>query len=716
MVTGPFITETNFITSGMPRQTLYLWKQAPFLRLVIPFMAGILLQWYSKWPPPAGWILFIAGIAAFTAFNQRPAFRQYQWRWVNGAFVNISLFATGLLITYYKDVSHQPEWINKYYQDKDVVSAVLTEPLAEKTNSFKATASVQQVYRNDSTFPVKGNIIIYFRKGSSSHALPNLSYGSQILFSRTLQPIRNSGNPGTFDYERYAAFQGIYHQVFLEPGSYTLLPVKKENPLTAFLFNVREKVLNIIARYIPGKKEAGLAEALLVGYKDDLDKPLVQSYSNTGVVHIIAISGMHMGLIYWLLGIVFSPLKKRKQTRWMVMIFTIAGLWLFALLAGGGPSILRSAVMFTCIVIAESAARKTFIYNSLAASAFILLCINPFWLWDAGFQLSYAAVLSIVVFMKPVYNWFYFKNKFVDNIWKLLAVSLAAQVLTTPVSIYHFHQFPIYFLFTNLLAVPLSSLIVLLEIGLCAVSFVPAIAGFTGIALYWLIYFMNSFIAYMEHLPFSLLNNLQVNYAQLLLLYGIIAGLGYWLLHKNKMALLAGLASMLCFAALRSLSFIQAASRQQMVVYNVPRHRVIGFISGRNTVFKGDSGLLAEQTLQAFYLNNAVTELRSAVTDSIGNLLVRHNFFVFNNRKIVLVDTSCELDRPGDPIAADLLVVSGNPPVSMNRLMEKFSCRAVVFDASNPARMVNKWKKEAAKLGLSCFYTVDNGAFVMNMD
>ena len=154
----------------------------------------------------------------------------------------------------------------------------------------------------------------------------------------------------------------------------------------------------------------GLAEALLIGYKDDLDKTLVQSYSNTGVVHVIAISGLHLGLIYWLLLMLFKPLQKRKL-KWLRPVFILTGLWLFSLLAGAQPSVLRSAVMFTCIVLGDSFARKSSIYNTLALSALLLLCINPYWLWDVGFQLSYAAVLSIVIFMQPIYNWFYIKNK-----------------------------------------------------------------------------------------------------------------------------------------------------------------------------------------------------------------------------------------------------------------------------------------------------------------
>ena len=582
----------------MPRQTLYLWKQAPFLRLVIPFIAGIILQWYAASPVQLAWIIFFTVIAGLIVFNFRIHFLQYKLGWVNGLFVNALLLATGLLMAYYKDIPHQQEWLNHYYRDKDIITATLEEPPAEKAGSFKASASVQQLVRGDRLQQVKGHILIYFKKDS---LLKQPDDGSQIIFSKSLQPIKNSGNPGSFNYERYSAFQGIYQQVFLQPGEYILLPGKNKNRLKHFLFMARKKILHTITTYIPGEKEAGLAEALLVGYKDDLDKTLVQSYSNTGVVHIIAISGMHLGLIYWLLNTLLHPFRQRKQTKWAVPVVIITGLWLFSLLAGGGPSILRSVVMFTCIVIGESAGRKTNIYNSLAASAFILLCINPFWLWDAGFQLSYTAVLSIVIFMKPVYNWFYFKNKIIDTTWKLMSVTLAAQVLTTPVSVYHFHQFPVYFLITNLLAVPLSSLIVLLEITLCAIGFIPVLAKPAGILLHGLIYTMNGFIEHMESLPFSLWNSLQVNMLQLVLLYAVVIAMACWLMKKSKTALFASLVCLLGFLSIRTYSFICAGGQQQLIVYNIPRHQALDFINGRNYFFKGDSDLLTNTFLQNFH-------------------------------------------------------------------------------------------------------------------
>ena len=392
-----------------------------------------------------------------------------------------------------------------------------------------------------------------------------------MVFKKSLQEIKSPGNPGGFDYKRYSLFQGITHQVYLKENEFEVLPGENKTWFNEFIFAGREKVISILRKNIKGEKELGLAEALLIGYKDDLDKTLVQSYSNTGVVHVIAISGLHLGLIYWLLLQLTLVLRKRKNINpiaigWLRPVIIITGLWLFSFLAGAQPSIIRSAVMFTCIVLGDSLTRKTSIYNTLAFSAFLLLCYNPFWLWDVGFQLSYTAVLSIVIFMRPVYNWFYIKNKLLDFIWKLNAVTLAAQILTLPISIYHFHQFPNYFLLTNFVAVPLSSFIVLGEILLCAVSFIPPIALFVGKILSWLIWLMNSYVERIEMLPFSLWDSLQISIPQAIFLMVAVAGFGYWLLEKNKTGFKYGLVALFIFFGLRSVSFIKANNQKKLIV------------------------------------------------------------------------------------------------------------------------------------------------------
>jgi len=441
-------------------RSIPLWKEAPFLRLLIPFAIGILLQW--NFSPGIRWIIWV--LVSFVTALIIQSFSTLSFRFrhsiLTGLLLNGILLIAGVMNTHYNYLPNRPNWIGHLYGDSMLVIARLEEPLSEKARSYKSVASVR-IIKNNQSIPVNGRIILYFQKDSlsvsndtSQSSTQHLQYGSELLFSRSLQPIINTGNPGAFDYKQYASFQDIYYQAYLTPSQWVPLPTNSADPFKKFLFSTREKMVALLQKYIQGYVESGLAEALLIGYKDDLDKQLVQAYSNTGVVHVIAISGLHLGLIYWLLNFLLQPLSKRKKAKWIKPLLIIAILWLFSLLAGGSPSVLRSAVMFTCIVLGESQDRKISVYNSLAASAFLLLCYNPFWLWDAGFQLSYVAVLSIVVFSKPVYNLLFIPNKALDHCWKLISVTIAAQILTTPISIYYFHQFPIVFLITNLVAIP----------------------------------------------------------------------------------------------------------------------------------------------------------------------------------------------------------------------------------------------------------------------
>ncbi len=566
---------------------IYFWKKAPFVRLLISLMIGIIIQWYWQFPPLVWYSIFTGAILIAIIFFYLPLFKRYRMGFLNGGAILLPFIAIGALLIEHHDIRHSENWVGHYLTESNTLLVTLEEPLVEKNKSFKADGSAGYLIENEKTIVVKGKIIIYFKKDS---LLPALEYGSQIIFKKPLQEIKNSGNPGGFDYKRYSLFHGVTHQVYLKPEEFIVLPETNKSWLPKFLNTIREKVLTILRNNIKGDKETGLAEALLIGYKDDLDKTLVQSYTNTGVVHIIAISGLHLGLIYWLLLQLLKPMQRRKYTNWLRPLLIICGLWLFSLLAGAQPSILRSAVMFTCIVAGENLTKRTSIYNNLALSAFLLLCYNPYWLWDVGFQLSYSAVLSIVIFMQPIYNLFYIKNKLLDFFWKLNAVTIAAQILTLPISIYHFHQFPTHFLLTNFVAVPLSSLILLGEIFLCLISFIPAVALFVGKILSWLIWIMNSYIEKIEALPFSLWDGLQIDTIQVILLFIFIAGISYWMLEKTKNGLKIGLSALLSFFILRSFSFWEKSKQQKIIVYNVPQHQAIDFINGRHFFFAGDTG------------------------------------------------------------------------------------------------------------------------------
>jgi competence protein ComEC len=704
-----FLQKTSLYFGMSSAKTYYFWNNIPFIRLFLPLAAGILLQWHYLFSSGLLSAIFLLSVGAIFLHFLLPVAKKYQFNFLNGLFLHLLFAVSGALLVWKNDIRNDPAWIGKTYKKEDFIKITLSEPLVEKANSCKALGNVQSISRNGKSYESAGKIIVYFKKDP---AVKKLSYGSQIIFNKPLQEIKNSGNPGSFDYRRYSLFQGITHQVYLAPDDFEQLPQIQKSRMDEAVFQCRLSIAGILQKFISGAKEQGLAEALLIGYKDDLDKSLVQSYSNTGVVHIIAISGLHLGLIYGLLLLLTRPVKRNKKLIWVRFTLIVAGLWLFSFLAGAQPSVLRSSVMFTCIALGEVVNRRASIYNTLAMSAFILLCYNPFWLWDVGFQLSYTAVLSIVIFFRPVYNWLYFPNKAIDALWKLNAVTIAAQILTLPVSLYHFHQFPVLFLFSNFIAVPLSSVIVIGEILLCAVSFVPPFAKVTGMVLEVLIRLMNLYVERLNDVSFAIWNGFSISLLQTVILLAAISFTAFWLIERKRSAIWLSLICFCVFISLRSYSFALAYRQKKLIVYNVPHHQAIDIISGRQYQFIGDSSLLADDFLRNFHLQPSRILNRVAPASPA---FICSKTFEFSGKRILIMETDLQISLTSKKLPVDVLILSKNPKCSLSQIANALSIKQVVIDGSVPLWQTFLWERDCHLLHLPCHAVTEKGAFEMTV-
>ena len=688
------------------------WKKAPFIRMLIPLLIGIILQWYFPVPFICLIILICSLTAIIILFLFLPIPTLFAYKLLPGYVLNLLLITGGMFLVYLHFSPNNSYWVGHYNTDSSFVVATLEEPLQEKEKTFKAIARVSAIITGNTIRKATGHILLYFKKDFSPSST---NYGTTICFTKPLQPIQSTGNPGAFEYKQYAAFQDTYFQVYLEEDDWMVLTNTNSARFKKFLSNSRQKLISILRSHIKGNKEVGLAEAMLIGYKNDLDKDLVQAYSNTGVVHVIAISGLHLGLLYWLLKQLLRPLRRFKKVSWLNPLIIIGCLWLFSFLTGGSPSVLRSALMFTCLITGESMAKKTSVYNSLAASAFLLLCYNPFWVWDVGFQLSYIAVLSIVIFYKPFYTLLFFSNKLIDAIWKLVVVTIAAQILTTPVSIYHFHQFPLLFLISNLVAVPLSSIILLGELVLCAISFIPVLSTLTGWILQQLLVGLNFFIEKINTLDYAVLHNLHISIVQLLFLYSAVAAFSFALFTKNKKAILITLCCLFCFVSLRTLSFFESSYQRKIIIYNIPKYQAIDFISGRNYVFYGDTVLLKNNYLKNFYLTPSRIVHRCTSTGTLNGSIPEAPLFVFENTRILLIDSTWNGSAATYKPTVDFVILSKNPRISIHEMLAVLDCKQIVFDHSNASWRIQGWKKECAEAGIPCHDVSAKGAFVIKL-
>ncbi len=692
-----------------------VWKKAPFIRIIITWIAGILFQYYFHFSQ--NYIIFLSLVFSifFFGFYFLPVHLRYTYRFCQSVFLMATIFCVALWVTRNEDARNQYGHFSHSYKKGDKLLISVEEPLTEKEKTFKAECSIIGIVRADSILKASGKTILYFSKKNSG-TLP--SYGSSVLISKTLQPIKASGNPGEFDYSRYLSFQNIYHNCFLTSGDYVILKSVHVSRWKAFIFDLRASTLSVLKKYLsPDEKIIGISEALLIGYKEDLDKSVVKSYSNTGVVHIIAISGLHLGLIYMMLVWLLDRIPLIRKMVFFKAIVIIASLWIFSLVTGASASVLRSAVMFTCIVAGKSFQKQSDIWNSLAVSAFILLCYNPFFIFDVGFQLSYLAIISIVSFQKSVHRLVYCKNIVFAKIWELMAVTLAAQLLTFPICLYYFHQFPNYFFISNLIAVPLSTIILFLEIFLLVLSPWPGGAAFTGKIIDWLVYLMNQIIQSISDLPYSLWDNIYADGFTTTILYVAVVYTGGWLIIKRKTHFYYAILAALLFTGLHSIADIQLKEQKKIIVYNIPKQQAIDFIYQDKCFFYGDTALQLGGSLHDVKLKNCRTILQIKKEErnitGLGHAGMIKYFF---GQKVLIIDSSLRFKPTEKKIAVDLLIFSRNPDCKIADIIKVVQPKKIILDASNSLWKISKWKKECEAITLPCFSTADQGAFICDIN
>ena len=691
-----------------------LWKLAPFVRILFPFVAGILIQFYLNIPITIAAICTVLFLLIFLLFTFLPLTLKYKFGWVQGLVLNLIIFCAAIIITWQKDIRNNAKWFGNYYTDSSTLIVKINEPLVEKEKSYKTEGRVQAITTNGKEEKVTGKILIYFSKNDIAK-LPK--YGDKILIKGGLQQIKNAGNPGGFNYSRYMLFQQTFHQVYLKNEKFVILQSHNENPLYSFVFYARENTIKVLQKYIEGnKKVTGIAEALLIGYKEDLDKDVVQAYSNTGVVHIIAISGMHLGLIYVGLVWLFSRLPFIKRSAVTRVLLILGCLWLFSLITGASASVLRSAVMFTCIIIGKEFFKQASIYNSLASSGFLLLCYDPFLLWDVGFQLSYFAVVGIVWLQKPIENLYYSKYKPLQYLWQMCSITIAAQILTLPVCIYYFHQIPTLFLVTNLICVPLSTLILFAEIFLMVVSAIPFIASLVGKFIYVLTWLMNLVINFCNGLPLSLIDKIYSTPVTTLFLYVFVFLFAAALLRKNKKLIQVSLFAFVAFSATWAYGKINLVNQKKIIIYNVSKHTAIDFVTANKYWFYGDDDFKKEGALQNFNLKPARVSLQ--VEESIDTLtaLTQHQFlWQFYSKNIMIIDTALSFEPINNKKFVDILLVTKNPFIRLADIACAVKPACIVFDASNSLWKITQWKKECEDLHLPYFITGEQGAYILDV-
>ncbi len=514
-------------------------QRAPFVRILLPLMAGILLSPHL----PVVNSCLLPVLLLFTALGLILAERRKKnpGDLVPGFLFGLFFLLAGMASEKFRN--REPDLVVG-----DTYMAILRETPIEKPGSFKAEARICSILQGDSVKNYRETILVYFSKTADvSQSRP----GNRILFRRTPVNIENQGNPYEFNYKRFAALKGINRQVYLRETDFTDIGKSPEFSLFIFTEKIRENMLDIFLEKGITGTSFDLLSALTLGYRKTIDPEINRVFAATGATHVLSVSGLHVGILYIMVRAVFGFLRKRKRTTWLYVVLAFAVIWAFALITGFSPPVQRSALMFSLILIGENLRRPVNIYNTLAASACVILFFNPNLLYDIGFQLSYLALTGIVYFQPLMEGLFTFPNRIFRYAWSLFTVSFAAQLATFPLTCYYFHQFPLYFWLSGFVVVPLSFAFLFLGIALLTTSFLPVVPEILAQIALFLVKAMLWSLHLIERMPGALLQNFSFSVTTLLVTSGGIVCLVLFMETRNKKFLMF-LTGLIAFGMLSS--------------------------------------------------------------------------------------------------------------------------------------------------------------------
>ncbi len=695
------------------------YAKYPFVRMLIPFALGV---WcYVCLPafhlsPLTTIIIALAlfAVCLITAFS----LKSYRYHWLFGFVMSLYLVLTGYTLARVHEAEMQKDYYRNFEADASYYVARVYDHPTEREKNFRTVLQLEYQFGDSlPSRPVTGKVMAYFAKTDSAFAL---RYGDLIAIPATIREVTPPLNPGEFDYRAYLGRKGITGQVYLKDEDWMDLQVNNANPLYAFAYRFRDILLASLQSSGLNDNEFGVAAAILLGYDDNLADEVRKNYVAAGSMHILCVSGMHVGIIYLLASFLLGLLNRKKWQQTLKQVLLLVLIWFYALITGLTPSILRASLMISFVIIGEMICRQGFIINTIAASTFILLCVHPCNLFEIGFQLSYAAVVGIVVLHKPLYNCLYFKNKLLDKLWEITVVVLTAQVATIPFTLFYFNQFSTYFALSNLLMTPISFVVVISGMVLLLVSWIPCIAVWVGYLVWGAVYGMNWVVAKIESLPLSIIKGLYINEFEFAMLLVALLLLLMMVAMQKRRLLFPLLSALLLMMVSVTMRLYHSDQQNGLMVYSLRNHTAVDFVRGGEHVLLADSALMADEGTIDYGLKGAWAQRHLAMHPQTigfdedfdnGCLRKKSNLVSFNGKLMALWDDDCRVsDSLSYRLPVDYLLVRGKQKPDVQAIVNGYDAQLLLIDGSVPRYLAEKWMTQAEALDVPC-YSLREGAF-----
>ncbi|PJJ10570.1 competence protein ComEC [Flavobacterium sp. 1] len=674
--------------------------QFPLARITTAFISGIFTVYFLRPIPPAIFAFLVITVIIFisTYYSSK---KNTKFQLFFGIAVYLLAFSIGATTQTVHTDSNQKNNYTHYkniFDTKHTFTLTLREKLKSNAFNERYIALLNSVNQEEAS----GRILLNIRKDSLTHPF---IIGNQLKINASLNKNTAQKNPNQFDYSKYLENKQIYAQLYAVPNEIQLnSEITKD--IWYYTSQFRSRIIQNLEKNKFSNKELNVAVALIMGQQQDIDPETTQDYQYAGAVHILSVSGLHIGFILLFITFVLKPFPNTKKGAFIKLLIILASLFLFGILAGLAPSVVRSVTMFSFVAIGQYLRRSINIYHTLLVSILLILLFQPSFLFDVGFQLSYAALFFIVWLQPLLANIWRPKNKIGNYFWDILTVSFAAQIGTLPLSIYYFHQFPELFFVTNIIVIPFLSIIMgvgCLVMILASFNWVPYYPAKT---LELSIHYLDKIIGFIASFEQFIIKNIPLNTPLLISSYLVIITMIIALQRRNTKSVFVVLSAVITLQLSCIATKWEIQNQTEFIVLNTSKKTQLIERNGTTaTVYANDSVL---KNLK----NNAI--LSSYLTANFSVLKEQpklKNLFYFKGKKILLIDSSMVFPKNIHP---DVLLLTQSPKLNLDRLLQTIKPKILVADASNYKSVQKKWEVTCSKQKIPFHATAEKGFFKIN--
>lgn len=674
----------------------------PIVRITICFVIGIIFCYYLN-PNPKLVIAFF-GIATLTLvilfLKKKSTFTPNSYF---GVVLYCLFFILGIGITMlHQDTIHRNHYshFDTFYNQNNEIELVIKEKIKNSKNYNRYFADIQKINNQ----PIRGKILLQIKK---TELTENFHSGTKLKINEQLVRNFKPNNPNQFDYGKYLESKSVYAQIFSDLPQIKINPIN-EKSLWYFTSKFRNQIIENLQKSGFRKEELAIVVALILGQQQDISADVLQDYQYAGAVHILSVSGLHVGFIMLFITFLLKPLPNTTFGNTIRFVIVIISLWLFALVAGLAPSVVRSATMFSFLALGLFLNRATNSFHTMVASLFLILLVEPMFLFDIGFQLSYIA-LFFILWLQPIFQSYWKPNNQITSyFWDILTVSFAAQIGAMPLSIYYFHQFPGLFFVTNLVLIPCLSVVMALGVFLMILAYFNCIPLFLSKIVAFCITMMNLFIKWIASFESLVIKEIPLSIWLLFSLYLLIFSWIFWLKKPNYNKLTIGLGSILIFQLIFVSTQWNKQSEKEWIVFNAKKQSIIGLRNGKSMmVFASDS--LPKNGFESSMIKTFATA-NFCTIKSVGPI---QNTAFFNKNKILIVDRSNVFETNIKP---DIIIIRNSPKLNLDRLFSEIKPKIIIADASNYKTYVALWKASCVKAKIPFHSVYEKGFYRLKSD